>query len=482
MTPLWLALHFPLLALEADQGPLATPRVLVRQRRVSLVNAAALAAGITPGLRLAAARLLCTALEVREATGRAQETALAREARHLLALTPQVCPAPPTTLLLEVGGCLKLFGGFRNLLARVDQYRLHCPLTTRLGLGPTPLAACYLTALPALETQPEPVRFQAWLADLPLTDLDLAESLRERLQASGFRTLGELFPLPRPALGKRFGNAFLNWLQRLLGEQPDPRQPVAPPRPFRARREFDEPLAELALLAAPMAALLAELESTLNRHQEEVSAIRWHLSLGNRQRDTLIVRRARPGHDAATWLDLSQRRLAHHRLTAGVLGLALDTSRPRPRNPALASLFPEPGARPALLPLLDKLAAEPALRLYRPCIVGEHPPERNEGMLPAHRTALAIPPITPPGPGPHDIGTPRDRPSWLLDPPQRLQDQNDVPYWRARPLTLFPQSERFSQPWHGGHPRRYRIAHHPDGLCCWVFQDDDQQWWLQGFF
>src|SRR5699024_6942753 len=141
--------------------------------------------------------------------------------------------------------------------------------------------------------------------------------------------------------------------------QPDPRRPVAPPRPFRARREFDEPLAELALLAAPMTALLAELESTLNRHQEEVGAIRWHLSFGNRQRDTLIVRRARPGHDAATWLDLSQRRLAHHRLTAGVLGLALDTSRPRPRNPALASLFPEPGARPALLPLLDKLAAEP---------------------------------------------------------------------------------------------------------------------------
>lgn len=481
MTPLWLALHFPLLALEAGQGPAATPRVLVRQHRVSLANAAALAVGITPGLRLATARALCPALEVREATGQAQESALARQARHLLTLTPRVCPAPPSTLLLEVGGCLKLFGGFQSLLARVDQYRLHCPLTTRLGLGPTPLAAWHLTELPALATRPEPVRFQGWLAGLPLANLDLEETLRERLQAPGFRTLGDLLPLPRPALGKRFGGAFLNWLQRLLGEQPDPRQPVAPPRPFRARREFDEPLENLTLLAAPMAALLAELESTLNRHQEEVAAIRWHLGLGNRQRDTLIVRRARPGHDAATWLDLSQRRLEHHRPGAGVLDLALDTSRPRPRNPALASLFSEPGARPALHPLLDKLAAEPALRLYHPTITGEHPPERDEGALPATPAATGIRRATPPGPA-HDIGTPRDRPPWLLDPPLRLEKRNNVPHWRARPLTLFPQSERFSQPWHGITPRRYHIAHHPDGLCCWVFQDDNQQWWLQGFF
>ncbi|QJX01730.1 hypothetical protein HML84_03850 [Alcanivorax sp. IO_7] len=44
-----------------------------------------------------------------------------------------------------MGGCLKLFGGFQGLLARVDRYRLHCPFTTRLGLGPTPLAAWHLT-------------------------------------------------------------------------------------------------------------------------------------------------------------------------------------------------------------------------------------------------------------------------------------------------------------------------------------------------
>ncbi|HBL88256.1 MAG TPA: hypothetical protein DD399_16075, partial [Alcanivorax sp.] len=76
-----------------------------------------------------------------------------------------------------------------------------------------------------------------------------------------------------------------------------------------------------------MGTLLAKLEDTLNRHQESLVTLRWHLYLNNGHRDTLIVRRARQGHDAATWLDLSQRRLSHHELSAPLLGLGLDGGR-----------------------------------------------------------------------------------------------------------------------------------------------------------
>ncbi|MFC6330753.1 hypothetical protein, partial [Alloalcanivorax gelatiniphagus] len=78
--------------------------------------------------------------------------------------------------------------------------------------------------------------------------------------------------------------------------------------------------------------------------------------------------------------------------------------------------------------------------------------------------------------------TPEDRPLWLLDPPRPLTVRDTVPHWRNRPLTLFAQEERFSQPWQTQAARRYHVAHHPDGLCCWVFQDDQEGWWLQGFF
>ena len=476
MTALWLALHFPLLALEAADGPVEQPRVLVHQHRVRLANAAARAAGVESGLRLATARALCEDLEVREADEPAREAALRRQGQHLLALTPQVCTAPPSTLLLEVGGCLKLYGGFQGLMARVDRYRLHCPLTTRLGLGPTPLAAWHLTDPPPLEQVPEPARFQAWLAELELDRLDLEPRLRERLRAPGFRTLGELYPLPRPALGKRFGAGFLDWLQRLLGEKPDPRRPLPPPRPFRERLDFDDPLDNLDYLHGPMTRLLARLSSDLERHQESLTAIRWHLYLNNGHRDTLVVRRAQAGHDAATWLDLTRRRLEHQVLEAPVLGLGLDGGRPRPRNPALADLFPDPGARAPLASLLEKLAAEPALSLYRPDRTPGHLPEESErGRPPLDRPAPpALPTVT--------AATPEDRPLWLLDPPRPLTVRDTVPHWRNRPLTLFAQEERFSQPWQTQAARRYHVAHHPDGLCCWVFQDDQEGWWLQGFF
>ncbi|MBF1800572.1 Y-family DNA polymerase [Alloalcanivorax profundimaris] len=476
MSALWLALHYPLLDLEAGDGPVDRPRALVHRHRVLQANPAARAAGVETGLRLATARALCEALEVREADDGARDRALRHQGRQLLALTPQVCPAPPASLLLEVGGCLKLFGGFQGLLARIDRYRLHCPFTTRLGLGPTPLAAWHLTDPPPLEGVPETARFQAWLAQLTLDQLDLEPRLRERLQAPGFRTLGELYPLPRPALGKRFGAPFLDWLQRLLGEKPDPRRPLAPPRPFRRRRDFDDPLDNLDHLHRPMETLLGELATDLERHQESVAAIRWHLYLNNGHRDTLVIRRAHPGHDVATWLDLTRRRLEHQVLEAPVLGLGLDGGRPRPRNPALADLFPDPGARAPLAGLLEKLAAEPALRLYRPDRDPGHLPEETErGRAPLERPpAPAAPPAAP--------ATPEDRPLWLLDPPRPLSVRDAVPHWRDRPLSLFPQEERFSQPWHDQAARRYHVAHHPDGLCCWVFQDDRDGWWLQGFF
>lgn len=477
MTPLWLALHFPLLALEAGDGPVERPRVLVHQHRVQLANGAARAAGVEGGLRLATARALCEDLEVLEADDGAREAALRRQGQHLLALTPQVCAAPPASLLLEVGSCLKLHGGFQGLMARVDRYRLHCPLTTRLGLGPTPLAAWHLSDPPPLETVPEPARFQAWLAALDLDDLDLDARLRERLRAPGFRTLGDLYPLPRAALGKRFGAGFLDWLQRLLGEKPDPRRPLTPPRPFRERLEFDDPLDRLDHLHGPMSELLTRLSADLERHQESLTAIRWHLHLNNGHRDALVVRRAQAGHDAATWLDLTRRRLEHQVLDAPVLGLGLDGGRPRPRNPGLADLFPDPGARAPLSGLLEKLAAEPALRLYRPERAPGHLPEETErGRPPFEKAARPAPPPDTPAP-------PEDRPLWLLDPPRPLAVRDSVPHWRDRPLTLFPQEERFSQPWHHQAARRYHVAHHPDGLCCWVFQDErDKGWWLQGFF
>lgn len=84
--------------------PEDAPAVAVAQPRVACANAAAQAAGVLLGMRLAAALGL--------APGLLGARAPAREAEQLRALacwaeafTPQVSLAPPDELLLEIGRC-----------------------------------------------------------------------------------------------------------------------------------------------------------------------------------------------------------------------------------------------------------------------------------------------------------------------------------------------------------------------------------------
>ncbi|QJX01729.1 hypothetical protein HML84_03845 [Alcanivorax sp. IO_7] len=67
--------------------PGGPPRALVHRHRVLQANPAARAAGVETGLRLATARALCEALEVREADDGARDRALRHQGRQLLALT-----------------------------------------------------------------------------------------------------------------------------------------------------------------------------------------------------------------------------------------------------------------------------------------------------------------------------------------------------------------------------------------------------------
>lgn len=478
---LWLALHFPDLPLEVlVRGMESVPPLVVREgTTVLLASAAAQNAGIHPGMRLATASSLSDRLQVLPRNPAREERALRLLAGRLLSFSPQVSMQPPDGLVLEVGGSLRLFRGLSPLLEQLLESLRESGFSSAPALGPTPLAAWQLTCLPLEKSRTcagHEDGFPKLLADLPLQSLRLPEKLRHKLTAPGFATLGDLLSLPRQSLGRRYGRDFLLWLEKLLGERPDPREPLRPPERFVGEIEFPDPVENCAGLVFPMQRLLEDLSDHLRRHQQSVTAIRWHFRPLDGDTEQLVIRRARPSHEAADWLMLTRRRLEHHRLRAPVLELMLDTERPQRRAVEAAALFRDPSARPDRALLLEKLATLPGLTCYSPREEDEPLPEAGERQhaplrAPANRAPADAPFSQPP--------------LWLLEPPRPLDFRNGQPQWMNQPLEWLPGEERFSSHWWqpDNHVREYHIARHPSGACCWVFRERRSgRWFLQGLF
>src|SRR5688500_14131893 len=105
---LWLALHLPLLALEAFCATLAAsadtqpPVALIDDHRVHSVNAAAAERGVRAGLKRATALALAGDLQLADRNPQREAVALQAVAHAALAFTPAVTLHDEQTVLLEV--------------------------------------------------------------------------------------------------------------------------------------------------------------------------------------------------------------------------------------------------------------------------------------------------------------------------------------------------------------------------------------------
>ncbi len=165
---LWLALHFPLLALEAL--PLRqSPSAVVSRGRVLLCDRAASEAGVGTGQKLSTALGLQPGLAVFERAVQRERNALESLACWAGQFTPMLSLAPSAGLLLEIGACLRLFGGEEVIVEAVLKGCAGQGYTTRWSVAPTPLGARWLAQAAAAEVHHEIPAMQAALAALPCT-------------------------------------------------------------------------------------------------------------------------------------------------------------------------------------------------------------------------------------------------------------------------------------------------------------------------
>jgi protein ImuB len=456
--------------------------------RIVMVNAAAREAGIRAQQLVPASLALAPTLTLHERDPGAETTALEAVAAWVTQFTPAVSLAPPNAVLAEIGGSLRLFGGRPKLAARFFDGVRELGYAMRLSFAPTPTAALLIARA---------TRKTDALASIPLALTEADPEAVTTLAAAGITTFGQASALPRDALARRVGGAFVAMLDRARGLIPDPRPPWSPPPRYCGTLALPAPTASVEALAFAVNRLVHELAGWLCGRGLGVIAM--SLTLAHERyvgvktgipATTIRFALAAPAREPAHLMTVLRERLARLELPAPAETITLASETVAPLASRNLGLLPGDEAV-ASVPLLDRLRArlgESAVTLVVPH--AEHRPERawksrvrddfSRGDLSTNRREqgkLARKGVS-------DPTFPPPRPVWLLAEPEPLGHLLETEPW-----VLQDGPERIESGWWDGADvrRDYFIAANPRGETLWIYRDhrygiDDGEWFVHGVF
>lgn len=404
-------------------------------------------------------------------------------------------------LLLELAASLRLFGGQDALQQRLlSELKSLLDAQATLAWAPTATAALALARAGAPGEVLDGTRapLPQLLDALPFPVLRPLDAERALLAGLGCRTLGDVRRLPRAQLARRVPAAALRQLDQALGLAPEAHAWAQAPERFEARRELahrqDNALAllqeaEPLLQAACLWLAARHGGSTRLRLAWSFDAFRAR-DLG--PGDAIELASSEAHRELRRWRRLLGEHLQRLTLPAPVSELRLHVDAFEPLPEASASLLAAgPDAQHADGESLDALLTRLSVRLgpaqvRRAEPVADHRPECRTRWHAWAESPKAAPEIAlPPDPAQWP------QPSWLLNPPQRLQALRDQPLYQG-PLTLLAGPQRLEAGWWDAAAapvrRDYYLAHSARAGLLWLYrergggaaQPAGSAWFLQG--
>lgn len=492
---LWLCLHFPHLPLEIFTRAIAPekaqrPVVILDRQRVAFLNRAATDAGIQIGSSMDTAYSLSALVTSIERDEKKEIAAINYLARWCYQFTPTVCVKTCLktgySLLLEIGGCLKLFAGLNSLRQRItaglQSLGYHC----QMAACATPLGALLLAKADAYDTDLTQ-SIEASLQRVAVVYMETDEAILASLHSMGIQQMGELFALPISGLGRRFGQAFVDYLHRLTGAKADPQQCVQPAPEFFSEIHFLTDVTNSQSLIFPMKRLLAELTDFLTCRQLSIDKFVWQLKHRNHPSESITVQLAQPENNQAMFLALTQLQLEQFQGMPEVDSLALIAKRFSPVTLQAANLFHgtgfrqqdgrihQQGTRQEHTLLLNMFRARlgPGT-CFGLSLANDHRPEKAWQRVHLDRKEYWHPEQSEPN---------NPRPLYLLSPVKPLRENRGTPLLHGQ-LELIQGPERIDFGWWDKNtPRDYFIARHNSGALYWVFHHlSNGRWYLHGIF
>jgi protein ImuB len=466
---LWLALHFPALSLEIFSRGAAAPEPLAifekqgNRSRVKACNEAASASGVRPGMPVSAAQALVAGLVVRGRDLAAEQESLSGLATWAGRFTPAVSLQPPDGLLLEIGSCLRLHRGLDNLLSQVRSGLNEMGYASTHACAPTPHAA-WLLALAGTEASiRESAQLEKVLGALPVRLLDQPLETLASLEMVGSLTIGDCLRLPRAGMARRFGQRFLDELDRALGRRPEAREFFVPPPSFERRLELPAQVQEAEALLFAANRLLPELEGYLSLRQAGVQELELVCCHEDVPYTVLKLGFVQPTRAVDRMLLLLRETLGSTRLPAPVHTIMLNARLILPLTASNGDLFQDGAEAGDGNLLLERLR----IRLGKEAVFGIAPAADHRPEL-AWRHCEAGDEANSPGN--------LQRPLWLLPKPLPCQEGR---------LVLKAGPERIESGWWDGLDvaRDYYVAQDRNGSRLWVYCDRSSgEWFVHGLF
>jgi protein ImuB len=389
--------------------------------------------------------------------------ALQRLASWCYQYSSQVCiVAERNSLLLEVSASRRLFGDAETLAERIHTELEQLGYHASSGIAPTPecaqLAARHKLSVPVTGD------IRKMIGTLGIESLFLQDGQIRALQKMGFRNVHDILRLPRKALARRLGPALGDYLDRLLGQRPDPCKSFQPADNFCAGTDLPETVHTQGLIF-PLKRLLQELCGVLRAHDRAIQVLEVRLKMdGGVQSFTLTLQHTTRSEPHL--MMLLRERLERLRLASPVYHVLIQAAHFLSYVECQPDLLAEAGKASATTDntVFERLQA----RLGTHAITGlngrqDHRPEHSWSLRkpgePAACTRLP------------------QRPAWLLPKPQRCL----IAHYR-----ILAGPERIESGWWDGRDcrRDYFVVRDPNGSTLWAFHEYKPHpgWYLHGLF
>lgn len=361
------------------ERPLVLVRTVGASQLVAQACPLAQQCGIRVGTTLGQAQTLAPQLLVAPDEPARDVWLLRKLADWAIRFSPLVEPVPPDMLVVDITGCQLLFGGEKQIAVQAVTGLKAQGFAAQAAVADTVGAAWALAlAGDAVVTVVPPNRTAEWLAPLPPAALRLEANTAAQLDQLGVRTIGALLALPRALLPARFGPEVVQRLQQALGDTCEPLNPYVAEAPPYARRMFETPVTQWAIVAAVVQQLWADVYAQVlqrGRALRRLQCVVYYQMVAPR---VVTVGLSRASRTAAHVAELLARRVEQVDVAPGVTALVLRALQTTRFVGAQFDLFEQqdPVADEALGTLVDRLSARLGGRAVT-CVeeVADHQPE-----------------------------------------------------------------------------------------------------------